>query len=57
MEENENWRSGIAGSDLIACASDEEKGVVEVGKWSMVMSAHTQFERAETKPFTRLWSG
>jgi len=57
MEENENRRSGIAGGERISCASDEEKGLLEAGKVFMVMSAHTHFERAETKNFARFWSG
>ena len=57
MEENENWRSGITGRERIPCALDEEKGLVEAGKWSMVISARTQCERAETKNFARFWSG
>ena len=57
MEENENWRSGIVGSERIPCASDEESGLVEARKWSMVISARTQFKRVETKNFARFWSG
>jgi len=57
MEENENSRSGIAGSERVSCASDAEKGLVEAGKWFMVISARTQSERAETKNFARFWSG